>query len=82
MFFQVYCFKNVGVTGYVEAFEMVQLEKQASYMGYLFRNRCTSVRCNHFQRLKQICILSIKNLVYHIYQFCLQDTFLLTPFIC
>ena len=42
MFFQVYCFKNVGVAGYVEAFEMVQLEKQASYMGYLFRNRCTS----------------------------------------
>ena len=28
----------------IEAFEMVQLEKQASYMGYLFRNRCTSRR--------------------------------------
>ena len=27
----------------IEAFEMVQLEKQASYMGYLFRNRCTSI---------------------------------------
>ena len=43
MIFQGCCFKNVGVAGYVEAFEMVQLENQASYMGYLFRNRCTSI---------------------------------------
>ena len=44
MIFQGCCFKNVGVAGYVEAFEMVQLENQASYMGYLFRNRCTRIK--------------------------------------
>ena len=46
MIFQVCCFKNVGVAGYVEAFEMVQLGNQTSYMGYLFRNRCTSTAEN------------------------------------
>ena len=43
MIFQVYRFKNAGVAGYVEAFEMVQLGNQASYMEYLFRNRCTNL---------------------------------------
>ena len=33
MFFQVYRFKNAGVAGYAEAFGMVQLGKQACYMG-------------------------------------------------
>ena len=42
MIFQGCYFKNVVVAGYVEAFGIVQLENQASYMGYLFRNRCTS----------------------------------------
>ena len=42
MIFQGCCFKNAGVAGYVEAFGIVQLENQASYIGYLFRNRCTS----------------------------------------
>ena len=32
MFFQVCCFKNAGVAGYVKDFEIVQLGKQASYM--------------------------------------------------
>ena len=41
MIFQGCCFKNAGVAGYVEAFGIVQLENQASYIGYLFRNRCT-----------------------------------------
>ena len=43
MIFQGCCFKNAGVAGYVEAFGIVQLENQASYIGYLFRNRCTSL---------------------------------------
>ena len=43
MFFQVCCFKNAGVAGYVKGFEIVQLGKQASYMVQLFRNRCTSI---------------------------------------
>ena len=43
MIFQGCYFKNVGVAGYVEAFGIVQLENQASYMGYLFRNRCTRI---------------------------------------
>ena len=42
MIFQGCCFKTAGVAGYVEAFGIVQLENQASYIGYLFRNRCTS----------------------------------------
>ena len=42
MIFQGCCFKNAGVAGYVAAFGIVQLENQASYIGYLFRNRCTS----------------------------------------
>ena len=43
MIFQGCCFKNAGVAGYVEAFGIVQLENQASYIGYLFRNRCTRI---------------------------------------
>ena len=41
MFLQVCDFKNAGVAGYAEAFGIAQLRKQASYMWYLFRNRCT-----------------------------------------
>lgn len=55
MFFQVCCFKNAGVAGYVKGFETVQLGKQASYMVQLFRNRCTRFRALLFFRDSVYC---------------------------
>ena len=52
MIFQGCCFKNAGVAGYVEAFGIVQLENQASYIGYLFRNRCTR-KCNDTKKAER-----------------------------
>ena len=83
MFFQVYCFKNVGVAGYVEAFEMVQLEKQASYMGYLFRNRCTSMYSEGNNNIMPFCkegltayrfgtAMSYSIRIYYLFQFFLN----------